>query len=299
MCIWYDCAPEKNVREVVTVFERAGSEESALLPKYIRESDERIVDKVARDICYSLIGAYTNIKQHPLEAALDPRGYTPDHLEKCVIWLIYQTVRTVLRAGRTASSADLAEVQSVWKENPEFTRTINAKMATELESLGHWEWAVLVWLMGKDLYSASTITRQIEELIVRNCEELVRDGDMKNTTSDKERLLVERLRIPISIVKKAKGLYYMGRREWARAIKCLEEAGEWDLTHRLLWENVAPCIVLRSEVSSRAPPLVKAILSTLATHRSEIFHWDYRGSILNRYLGLFVRTHSEPSVISE
>eukprot|EP01022_Parablepharisma_sp_SALTPOND_P026498 TRINITY_DN64274_c2_g1_i1.p1 TRINITY_DN64274_c2_g1~~TRINITY_DN64274_c2_g1_i1.p1 ORF type:complete len:1466 (+),score=190.33 TRINITY_DN64274_c2_g1_i1:1864-6261(+) len=295
MYMWYDCPPEKSIREIFATFKAIERERDTepLVPKCLKEArEEKGLEKV-KDMCYSLIGTYASIRQCPLENSLNPKGYTLDHMERRLVWLIYYTLKTLLKSKGTACTVDLLETRTGWKMNKTFEMDITNKTMGEFEGLGFWHWAILVCLMSKDVYSPEVISQKIESIISRNIEDLIKNGDYLNTISSKELLLTETLQIPHSIIKRAKGIYYMTIQDWPKAIKCLEEAQEWSLTHKLFWENVAPCIVSKKGIPATALAVVKTILSTLYVHNKLIPDWPQRGMILQKYLDIISKGKAE------
>jgi len=277
MCLWYDCSKESSLRNVF--YSLKEDEYKSLQPKYLRESNTSI-----KDICYNLLGTYSNISKYPLEDILDPKGYTADHMEYKVVWLVYYMLRVLFSSKELRCGKDLVEIRAGWKENKLFGMRLTNKVAEELELLGYWHWAVLVYLLSKDIYQPKVILKQVELIISRNAQSL----------NNSVQLLIDVLKVPCSIINRAKGLYFMNEKKWTEAIRYLEEAGEWSLTHKILWEHIAPGFISsKGKISAIAIAAMKDLLSTLYEHRREIPEWRSRGQILKLYLEILAKRKAE------
>lgn len=273
MKIWYGINPEQNIKEIFSDFSRIFLENG---PAYIQGLNN---DHIT-DLCYSLIGFYSNSKQYSLEKVIDAKGYTIDNLEKRLLWLLCMTLRVMIGQGNKGTYIDSEEIRNFYRDNKEMLCSLSLKAIEEFEMLGYWHWAILVWLLSKDLFNSEHIIKGIENLLLRNSKELAME-------ECKEKFLIEKLKIPDKMIKKAKGIYYMTVQDWPNAIQCLSDADEWNLTHELLWENIVPSFIISKGLPASVKIMIKMLLNKLALHSSQITDWQQRGQILFKFLNIY------------
>ena len=285
-CMSYTLEPRLGIKEVFREFEGMTMKKDRTLMQTICWKQEKTREEEwSIDLCYLLLASYCNLRDHPLADLANPRGYTRDHGEYRLAWMLYGTLRQLLNA-KGSCSHDVEQLKRQWKDDPSTFARLTAHMIAELETTGHWHWAILVWLLSRDLYPAAVIVKGVEAILLRNIQDVILEEEANEGGSAKGNVLLSKLRLPEQIVNKAKGMYYRYKGQWTRAIKCFEEAEEWALTHTLLWEHVAPCIVINKGLSFNAFTLSKMLLSKLEVHSSKIPDWAYRGAVLHKYLSL-------------
>jgi len=283
MKISFDNAPHKKIREIFPDFDKAALQNSlALLPKYLQSQNNGNI----YDLCYLLIGTYFDIRKFPLDKILNSKNYTPDNLETRLIFLIYFTLKALFKAPGTTFTPDLIDTKLGFKENKQFTIEITEKMIAELEIQGAWEYGILILLMNNDIFNEKTILLKIEQILLRNIKSLIQDAT-------KEKILIENLKIPRELIYKAKGIFYMNLQDWPRAIRCLEIAKEWNLTHEILWEKTAPCIVCKKAIPASALAIVKSLLASMSMRENMPNNWKNQGMVLKEYLEILQKSKSD------
>ena len=178
-------------------------------------------------------------------------------------------------------------------------------MISEFEAQGYWHWAILIYLLSKDLYSSEVLTSQIKEIVSRNIKELVTYYEAHNEISSTEALLLNSFQLPESILNRAKGIYYMEKAEWGKALNYLKDSEEWEFIHKVLMEKIVPCILNKNDISVSAMTLVKKILMELSKNSKYISNWQIKGMTFKKFLEIVdkskekPRTHSKDSKLLE
>ena len=284
MYIWYKSPPEKTIREVFNGFK------STEMISNISNSKQE-----GKDLYYGLIGAYTDITNYSPRTILNTKEYTSNHTEPRLLWLLYYTLRVML-GGKNTYTRDLLELKKNWYEDIELAVILTNKAIKELEAQGYWHWAILIYLISYNIYSSSTIIKEIEGLLERNVGDLIKYSD----ENVKEELLINGFKIPLSMINKAKGVYYLRNRQWTNAIQCLEQAEDWEAVHKILWEYIMPCMLIKKGLPITSISLVKTLLTTLSVHKRFIPDWNNKGLKLQRYFEIADRIKvNDPIVLNE
>eukprot|EP00831_Metopus_contortus_P050089 TRINITY_DN4201_c0_g1_i1.p1 TRINITY_DN4201_c0_g1~~TRINITY_DN4201_c0_g1_i1.p1 ORF type:complete len:332 (+),score=62.72 TRINITY_DN4201_c0_g1_i1:142-1137(+) len=201
-----------------------------------------------------------------------------------IYWMLYFTLKTLFTSAGS-KDRDLTEISSLYKENKEVSKKLSKMMIEELEASGYWHWALFIWLLEPD---PTQYLSEIGALIQRHIDQIIKEQTLED-------FLISKLKIPHCLIEKAKGIFYLSERNYSQALKCFEEAEEWNAAHEVLCEHIAPSLIFSKEISVSSLTLLKMILTKLSTHKHLIPNWPFKGQILHRFFGLLMEKQSLPS----
>ena len=240
--VWYAAPFEAPLRTSVELYEAAleafRRDTAAPLPHYCTAAQlgalrmrelERTVPH--RDAAFELLKLHVDAA-HPLEEALDPRGFAPSACDYALPWHVYVLLARALqqREFADANAATGAPAPGVSERGARLT----LDYAEQLEHAGHWCWAALVLLYLED---DAVRTAAVHALLERHVEAL----------DAAEVFLVDRLQVPRAWLWRARAIEARARGDMYQEHRCWLEAHELDAAHRVAVRHLAAEAVVRGD----------------------------------------------------
>ena len=240
--VWYAAPFEAPLRTSVELYEAAleafRRDTAAPLPHYCTAAQlgalrmrelERTVPH--RDAAFELLKLHVDAA-HPLEEALDPRGFAPSACDYALPWHVYVLLARALqqREFADANAATGAPAPGVSERGARLT----LDYAEQLEHAGHWCWAALVLLYLED---DAVRTAAVHALLERHVEAL----------DAAEAFLVDTLQVPRAWLWRARAIEAHARGDMYQEHRCWLEAHELDAAHRVAVRHLAAEAVVRGD----------------------------------------------------
>ncbi|KAG8180121.1 hypothetical protein JTE90_012136 [Oedothorax gibbosus] len=266
--LWYYCNPNASVQDAVKEYDESfqgtseyGRYASPPYPSYLDASDMSEISEEDSsnifDTCYHLLKLYCD-RSHRFDMLLMPETYSPDHLDYRLSWLLHLALSSV-----------------GYHIPDDIANTLHMNFASQLESLGLWEWAIFVLLYHTDTQWRST---QVKDILLR-CISLESNADIET----KEKFLTERLKVPENWLFEAKAIKANTSGKKAEEAWYLLKAGSWSKSHQIVIKNLAPSAIINEDFEF----LMKYLSEFAVPERSAtIIDWASGGQVYLDYINM-------------
>ncbi|OWF51062.1 Nuclear pore complex protein Nup98-Nup96 [Mizuhopecten yessoensis] len=279
--LWFLCPPSSPIQQALDEYDNGfqgattyGRYCNPPLPPYLEMTSDLSTmgtdqDSAIQDTSYHLLKLYCQ-RSHNLQPLLNPSSSTSSHLDYRLSWHLHQTLDAL--GYRHLSS---------YHRN-----AIHMNFASQLESLGLWEWAVFAVLhLEQQAYRESAV----RELLLRHVS-LSKD----HFYLEKEQFLREKLDVPAEWIHFAKllksGYWNDSHRVVLKHIAAdaiingkLLKSGHWNDSHRVVLKHVAADAIinenhdyLRKFLAELSPP----------TRCNKVVDWSRGGHVFMDYINL-------------
>lgn len=286
MWLWYNAFEEWPASRTVGQYERAihGSDKiSRPIPWYREDSisasglrlwAEPNNDATVKDAVFELLKVMET-QEYTLELALGPRGFGPSPYDYRIPWHFYLLL---VNTG----TRDFARVDE--EEGTGYSpvaNTIHANMASQLEHLGLWEWAIFVLL---HLELPESREKAIKEVLDRNMPLLDEEEEWRVT-----KRLIDDWLIPENWIYSAKALRARYEQQPYMESKAWLLAGAQNKAHQITITRLAPDAVLREDYR-----LLERLFDSMDA--DEIEEWHSGGQIFREFVDIY---HTAPKEIEK
>ncbi|XP_033744102.1 nuclear pore complex protein Nup98-Nup96-like [Pecten maximus] len=268
--LWYLCPPSCPIQQALEEYDNGfhgattyGRYCNPPLPPYLEQSSDLSTmgtdeDLEIQDTCYHLLKLYSQ-RSHNLQPLLNPSSSTSSHLDYRLSWHLHQSLDAL--GYRHLSS---------YHRN-----SIHMSFASQLESLGLWEWAVFAVLhIEQQTYRESAV----RELLLRHVS-LSKD----HFYLEKEQFLREKLDVPAEWIHFAKAMRARFESRPHEEAWHLLKSGHWNDSHRVVLNHIASDAIisenhdyLRKFLAELSPP----------TRCNKIVDWSRGGHVFMDYINL-------------
>ncbi|XP_069129368.1 nuclear pore complex protein Nup98-Nup96-like isoform X2 [Argopecten irradians] len=268
--LWFLCPPCCAIQQALEEYDNGflgvttyGRYCNPPLPPYLEQTtdlstmgtDENLE---IQDTCYHLLKLYSQ-RSHNLQPLLNPSSSTSSHLDYRLSWHLHQSLDAL--GYRHLSS---------YHRN-----SIHMNFASQLESLGLWEWAVFAVLhIEQQAYRESAV----RELLLRHIS-LSKD----HFYQEKEQFLREKLDVPAEWIHFAKAMRARFENRPHDEAWHLLKSGHWNDSHRVVLKHIAADAIinenhdyLRKFLAELSPP----------TRCNKVVDWPRGGHVFMDYINL-------------
>ncbi|KAM8975297.1 nuclear pore complex protein Nup98-Nup96 isoform 2-T2 [Pelodytes ibericus] len=274
--LWYMLPPTASIAQALKVYEDAFQENEGVsyacypYPPYLEDAAVRLDEDLAssssslqRDVCFHLLKLYSD-RHYDISKLLDPKSVTADPLDYRLSWHLWMVLQALKYTHLSEESQGL----------------LHASYAAQLESVGHWEWAVFVLL---HIPKPSIREAAVRELLNRHC------ALQENMDSlAKETFLINKLHVPAQWVHEAKAIHSKRDGDRHKEAHYLLQAGHWNQCHKLVIRHLASDAIINEDYT-----YLRGFLDVLAVpeHCIHIQDWDTTGQVYLDYITVIEMLH--------
>lgn len=270
--LWYMLTPTASIASALRMYEEAFQGVSEYqkyaccpLPSYLEDSgisleqefeEENETRKPLQDVCYHLLKLYSD-RHYDLQQLLDPSTITPDPLDYRLSWHLWMILQALNYSHLSLQRQGL----------------LHTSYASQLESVGLWEWSVFVLLHITDVQIRE---KAVRELLSRHCLLCETEDSQK-----KEQFLTQQLHIPKEWIHEAKAIHARAESDHHKEALHLMKAGDWNQCHKLVIRHLASDAIINENYS-----YLKSFLGemSLPDRCSHIQDWDTSGRVYLDYI---------------
>ena len=266
--LWYLCPSNSSIHQALQEYEDGFKGRSPFgiycnppLPPYsegvldcpIEDEDD---DHVTRDTCYHVLKLYCN-RSHRLDRLLNPTCSTENQLDYRLSWHLQQILQSL-------EYTHLSQYHRAY---------IHVNFASQLESLGLWQWAVFVVLHIEDKQCRESA---VKDLLYRHI-----TLSTEPFNQEKEDFLQEKLHVPLRWIHYAKALRAKYDNKNHEEAWHLLKSECWNYSHTVVLKYIAPDAIINENHEYLKKFLIE--LSNPA-HSSKITDWHYGGQVFLDYI---------------
>ncbi|XP_060070181.1 nuclear pore complex protein Nup98-Nup96-like isoform X2 [Ylistrum balloti] len=268
--LWYLCPPSSPIQQALEEYENGfqgattyGRYCNPPLPPYLEMTSDLSTmgtedNWETKDTCYHLLKLYSQ-RSHNLQPLLNPSSSTSSHLDYRLSWHLHQSLEAL--GYRHLSS---------YHRN-----SIHMNFASQLESVGLWEWAVFAVLhIEQQVYRESAV----RELLLRHVG-LSKD----HFYLEKEQFLREKLDVPAEWIHFAKAMRARFENRPHEEAWHLLKSGHWNDSHRVVLKHIAADAIINENHDYLRKFLVEL---SPATRCNKVVDWSRGGHVFVDYINL-------------
>jgi len=293
-----------NLQLALSLYENAckKSEARPPLPDYLLKpayKDKLEEEPDIFDLSYHLLKLFSQPETYSIEQVLQPKNYDEHLFNYHLSWHLHKVLRAVIDVS--AMGPELARRWNVL----DYEVTMN--YAFQLETMGHWEWALYVLLniyspfenlslkfsqlvpqssdndnvqqqkhshYPSDIGSTYVIEHAFREILNRNVADLVAHPEKRN-------FLTQDLEIPETWIKAAEAIYQHYKKNYRVELDLLIESQQWEAAHRNLMDNLLYQLILHEKYQE-----LTHLLQILSNHIKELEEWHNKGGLFLNFLKL-------------
>ncbi|XP_050512505.1 nuclear pore complex protein Nup98-Nup96 isoform X2 [Diabrotica virgifera virgifera] len=255
MHMWYVSPSGAPIEMVIELYKKAFEEYNyAELPNPPYEST--YAEENSFDLLYHILVLYQS-RAHRLSTVLNSATHTDNHLDYWLSWLLLQLFL----------SLDVGIMDDAEKNK------LCSSFSNQLESLGEWEWSILVLLHLKDNALKKTLVMQILD---RN---LSPDVDKEGIKSENN--LVNNMQIPPEWIHRVKGEKTLLSQRYFEAFNHFAYAKDYCKANDILVEHLLPSLFINEQYD-----IIKLLIREIEDGSADIEHWNSEAGLFKDFMEL-------------
>ena len=271
--LWYAISRQDDISVAVKTFQEDIDQEREGTPKpwYLEQGIKPLwFDYDAhhrQDLLWGLLQLYSGTSAD-LESALRPENSQLSPLDFRVCWQLGLALSATGKVSYGSNGEEKADAATL-------------AYAAQLTSAGEWLGATFVLL---HLSHTSARQKAIQDHLCRHA------GLIGAESSPSFFILTEKFKIPATWIWEALALYMRGvKKDAAREVHCLLQAGSFVEAHRVLAQHVAPQAIIERSYANLA-----GLIGQFGGHQDSIPDWQTGGEVYKLFLTLLQhRSHGE------
>ncbi|KAL1502583.1 hypothetical protein ABEB36_007706 [Hypothenemus hampei] len=270
MHLWFISPNDAPIETAIDLYCKAFKEFSYAEkphPPYLKN----VGDEGPFDILFHILMLYKS-RIHRLSSTLNPATHTNDPLDYRLSWLLLQLFL----------SLDVGLI-----ENYEITKFCTS-FSTQLEHLGHWEWAIFVLLYLEDNF---TKTNLIMGILDRNLS--IDELEVSEENSQEiVNILVNKMQIPGEWIHLVKGHKSVASERYFEAYNHFALAEEFARANEIYVDKLLPSLFINEQYDN-----IRNLSEKLKIGSKDIQHWNNQTGLILDYLDLLEDSITEDNLI--
>ncbi|KYQ90088.1 putative nucleoporin 98 [Tieghemostelium lacteum] len=277
---WYKFSlGDSNLQEVLKSYQDSYSANRSIapFPPHLVDPKQRYQSKVIPyyDACYLLLNLFISTDSSTLSSLIHPGNIGRDKLDYFMPWALNSVLTSI------PSLCSIPEIKN--------QSTLHSSFAMQLESMGHWQWAIYVLLHSK--YQTIQFREQsITSLLSRYAH--------KMTESDRK-FLVDQLKLPQLWLDQVYSWYLsyqassvspseLNNPQMDRnRIEYFFKSNQFSQAHELLLNNLGPIAIIQSDYDE-----LQKYLLDLQPYNNQISNWQSGGSIYLEFIEISINVRA-------
>jgi hypothetical protein len=294
-----------NLQLALRLYEDAFQKKNARppIPNYllnsINDGQNNGPEAPVYDTSYHLLQLFCHPANYPIRTVLQPKSYDEHPLNYHLSWHLHKILRAIMKDN-------VMDVQGPEQWNL-LDYEISMNYACQLESVGHWEWALYVLLninspfenlketfiqlvpqtsdsnarqhshYPPNIGSTALVEEAFKEILSRHVPDFIEHPE-------KRLFLSKELLIPETWIKAAEATYQHYKKNYEAELNLLLESEQWEAAHSVLMKHLLYELLLHENSQE-----LTRILDALCLHQTQLQEWPSKGGLFLDYLKLVTK----------
>jgi len=289
-----------NLQLALRLYEDAFKKNNARppIPNYLLNviSNGNVPEATVYDTSYHLLQLFCHPANYPIRTVLQPQSYDKHPLNYHLSWHLHKILRAV-------KEDNVMDVQGPEQWNL-LDYEISMNYAFQLESVGHWEWALYVLLnidspvenlketfiqlvpqmsdskspqhshYPPNIGSTSLVESAFREILSRHVPDFIEHPEKRD-------FLTKELKIPETWIKAAEATFQHYKKNYEAELNLLLESEQWEAAHCVLMKHLLYELLLHENSQE-----LRRILDALCLRQTQLQEWPNKGGLFLDYLKL-------------